>query len=117
MAHAPITRLTQEDDDRYSCDIHHDWLANNSAFPSTAPSGSVAHFSLNSFSACCHTRTFLQSFNCNRLGNKAALNASLLSLGNSEGKWSMLIIDSGKSLAPCCSFTGTVGSEKVVLMS
>jgi len=77
----------------------------------------VAHFSSNSLSACCHTLTFLHSFNCSKLGNNAALNASEASRGSNEGKWSILITLSGRSLEPEGSVTGTVGSLKVVLMS
>jgi len=96
----------------------HDWLAINSARPSTAPSGSVAHFSLNSFSACCHTRTFRQSFNCIKLGNNAALKASDASLGSRDGRWSMLMTLRGKSAGDADGrWTGTVGRLKVVLMS
>ena len=79
--------------------------------------GSVATFSWNSFSACCQTRTFCQSFRPSRLGSKSALKASDASRGSKLGKWSMLMTLSGRSLLPSGSETGTVGSLKVVLMS
>lgn len=65
---------------------HHDCEASSSACPSLAPSGRVAHFFLNSFSASCQTRAFLQSFSCSRLGSRALLKASDASRGRSDGR-------------------------------
>lgn len=95
----------------------HDCLASSSVLPSTAPSGSVATLSLNSFSACCQTRTFFQSFKPIKLGSSAALKASEASRGSRLGRWSMLMTLRGRPLLPSGSGTGTVGSLKVVLMS
>lgn len=80
-------------------------------------SGNVATFSLNSSSACVHTRALDRSFNCKRLGSNAVLNISELSRGRRDGRWSMLITLKGSLVLEAGNLTGTVGLSKVVVMA
>jgi len=84
------------------------------AAPFSFSSGSVATFSANNLSAPIHTLALLLSLSFIKLGNSAALNASLASLGIKLGKWS---IEMTLSKRPAVVCTGTVGWSKVVLMS
>lgn len=75
--------------------------------------GSVATFSLNSFSAPIQTLALCLWFNFIKLGRSAELNDSLASLGSRLGKWSMEMTLSG---GPALVSTATVGSENSVLI-
>lgn len=70
----------------------------------------VPTFSVNNVSACCHTGVLFLSFSDNRLGSKAALNASLDSRGSRLGRWSIEMTDNGGLSYPT---TGRVGWENV----
>jgi hypothetical protein len=80
-------------------------------------SGNVATFSLNSTSAPLHTGAseLRQSSSCNKYFRRSFENASLDSLGSSDGKWSMEMTLNGGPLLSGSS-TGTVGAVKTVLM-
>jgi hypothetical protein len=76
-------------------------------------SGSNATFFWNSFSARAQTSAFRQSLSCLRYGNRSPLKASELSLGSSDGKWSIEITLNGGALP---TSTATVGAVNVVLI-
>ncbi len=52
--------------------------------------GNNATFSLNNFSAFCHTGAWDRSGSCRRLGSRASLKASEASRGRREGRWSIV---------------------------
>lgn len=71
--------------------------------------GILHTFSRNSVSAPAHTGASPRSGNCSRKGSRSLLKASLASRGSSEGRWSMVMYESGGEAKPS---SGMVGASK-----